>query len=99
MGPTELAANQFRMTQAREKLAGVTGQSQAIEVHERVGREVRQAITRIGGTMPESLPAAEHIKQVKKRLTVKDAKPKLQLEGPIAKGLAGSEGIISFDDL
>ena len=39
MNATELAANQFRMTQARDKLAreGVRNQAQAIQTHEQVG--------------------------------------------------------------
>lgn len=37
MNATELAANQFRMTQTRDKLArGVSGQTQAIQAHEQV---------------------------------------------------------------
>jgi DNA-damage-inducible protein D len=89
MGTTELAANQFRMTQAREKLAneGIRGQQRAIDTHLQVGKEVRQAIQRIGGTMPENLPPAEDIKQVQKRL--KQSAPRLELDGPAAKGLAG----------
>ena len=89
MDTTELAANQFRMTQTREKLArqGKQGQHKAIKTHHEVGKEVREAIRRIGGTMPENLPAAEHIKKVEKRL--KGSKPKLELEGPDAKGLTG----------
>jgi hypothetical protein len=91
MGTTELAANQFRMTQTREKLAkeGIRGQKRAIDTHRQVGKEVRQAIRRIGGTMPESLPPAEDIKQVQKRL--KESTPPLQLDGPDAKGLTGPE--------
>ena len=91
MGTTELAANQFRMTQTREKLAkeGVQGQERAIDTHRQVGKEVRDAIRRIGGTMPESLPPAEPIKQVEKRL--KESTPHLELEGPDAKGLSGEE--------
>lgn len=88
---TELAANQFRMTQTREKLAkqGVKGQQKAIDTHLQVGKEVREAIKRIGGTMPENLRPAEHIKQVEKRL--KDSTPKLELDGPDAKGLVGGD--------
>ena len=91
MDTTELAANQFRMTQAREKLASrrVKGQQQAIATHIQVGKEVREAIKRIGGKMPENLPPAEHIKQVEKRL--KESTPKLELDGPDAKGLIGGE--------
>jgi DNA-damage-inducible protein D len=91
MGTTELAANQFRMTQTREKLAkeGIQGQKRAIDTHRQVGKEVREAIRRIGGTMPEKLPPTEDIKQVQKRL--KDSPPPLQLDGPNAKGLTGPE--------
>ena len=39
--------------------------------------------------MPENIPSAEPIKQVEKRL--KQAKPRLQLDGPEAKGLSGEE--------
>ena len=91
MGTTELAANQFRMTQAREKLTneGIRGQQRAIDTHLQVGKEVRHAIQRIGGTMPEKLPPAEDIKQVQKRL--KRSTPRLELDGPAAKGLAGPD--------
>lgn len=89
MDATELAANQFRMTQTRDKLARerVKNQEQAIQTHEQVGKEVRAAIQRIGGTMPENLPPAEHIKQVEKRL--KRTPAKLALDDKEAKGLAG----------
>ena len=70
MDRTELAANQFRMTQTREKLKreGIKNQRDAIETHEAVGKEVRSAIAKIGGTSPENIPPAEHIKKVEKRL-------------------------------
>jgi DNA-damage-inducible protein D len=57
MDTTELAANRFRMTQRRDKLARerVDGLPQTIRAHEEVGREVREAIRRIGGTMPPPL--------------------------------------------
>ncbi len=89
MDTTELAANQFRMTQTRDKLAHerVRDQQAAIRTHEGVGREVRAAIKRIGGTPPEHLPPAEHIKLVEKRL--KSVSPKLELEEKDAKGLIG----------
>jgi DNA-damage-inducible protein D len=91
MGTTELAANQFRMTQTRDKLARerVKNQERAIQTHGQVGKEVRAAIQRIGGTMPEDIPPVEHIKQVEKRL--KSAPAKLKLEDKDAKELAGSE--------
>ncbi|MFA5083310.1 MAG: DNA damage-inducible protein D, partial [Hydrogenophilaceae bacterium] len=89
MNATELAANQFRMTQARDKLAreGIRNQQQAIRAHEQVGKEVRAAIERIGGDRPENIPAAEHIKEVEKRL--KTATPKLELDERDAGGLLG----------
>ena len=45
MGTTELAANQFRVTQTRDKLAreAITNQQLAIRTHETVGKEVRDA--------------------------------------------------------
>ena len=89
MNATELAANQFRMTQTRDKLArdGTRSQAQAIQTHENVGKEVRDAIKRIGGTLPEQIPPAEHIKEVEKR--VKSATPKLTLDEREAGDLLG----------
>jgi DNA-damage-inducible protein D len=52
-----------------------------------VGKEVREAIRRIGGVMPENIPAAEHISEVEKR--IKTTPPLLELEEKDAKGLAG----------
>ena len=91
MDTTELAANQFRMTQARDKLARapVKDQQQAIRTHEAVGKEVRAAIKRIGGVMPENIPSAEHISDVEKR--IKNTPPLLELEEKDAKGLVGEE--------
>ncbi|MCL2021591.1 MAG: DNA damage-inducible protein D [Betaproteobacteria bacterium] len=91
MNATELAANQFRMTQTRDKLERdrAHGQAEAIRTHEEVGQEVRQAIRRIGGALPEDIPPAEHIKEVEKRL--KAATPKLALGDKDAKGLLGKQ--------
>lgn len=91
MNATELAANQFRMTQTRDKLAreGTNSQNHAIQTHEAVGKEVRDAIQRIGGTLPEDIAPAEHIKEVEKRL--KTAKPKLALDEKNATGLLGEK--------
>ena len=99
MDTTELAANQFRMTQTRDKLARqqVHSQEHAIQTHKQVGQEVREAIKRIGGTLPENLPPAEHIKQVEKR--IKQATPKLELDGPDAQGLVANESdVLSQED-
>ena len=92
MNATELAANQFRMTQTRDKLGRerVQNQSQAIQTHEQVGKEVRDAIKRIGGTLPENIDPAEHIKEVEKRLKI--TTPKLELDDRDASGLLGDTG-------
>ncbi|MEN6578590.1 MAG: DNA damage-inducible protein D, partial [Phycisphaerales bacterium] len=58
----------------------IQGQQRAIDTHKQVGKEVRDAIRRIGGTMPENLPPAEDIKQVRKRL--KGRTPPRRLEAP-----------------
>ena len=83
----QLAANQFRMTQARDKLARkqVKTQAMAIKTHELVGKEVRTAIRRIGGVLPENMSPAEHIKEVEKR--VKRQVKQLALGGLTGKGL------------
>lgn len=70
MGSTELAANLFRATQTEEKLRReqIQGKANANAAHFQVGRQVRQAIRDIGGTMPERLEAAEDIGKIRKRL-------------------------------
>jgi len=90
MNATELAANQFRMTQTRDKLERerISNQQQAIRTHEEVGKEVRAAIERIGGTLPEQIPSAEHIKEVEKR--IKNTVPKMELDEKDAGGLLGN---------
>lgn len=67
IGPVELAANEFRATQAEDKLRTqkIKGETNAIDTHFKVGVEVRKTIQKIGGTMPENLPAAPSIKKIK----------------------------------
>lgn len=64
MGRTELAANDFRITQTEEKLRkqNIKGQQQAIDTHREVGSLVRRTIEKIGGTMPEELPVEASIR-------------------------------------
>ncbi len=61
MGSEELASNIFRAAQTDAKLRRdqVQDKGQANITHYQVGREVREAIKRIGGTMPEDLPTPE----------------------------------------
>ena len=68
MGSTELAANLFRATQTEDKLRreNITGKQQANQTHFEIGRKVRETIKEIGGTMPENLPVAESVKNIKK---------------------------------
>lgn len=70
MGSSELAANLFRATQTEEKLRreGIRGKDAANRAHFDVGAKVRQTIKDLGGQMPESLPAAEDVKKVARRL-------------------------------
>ena len=69
MGSTELIANLFRISQTEEKLRkdNIQGADKATQTHYAVGREVRKAIEKIGGTMPEDLPTPEKsIQQIEK---------------------------------
>ncbi len=77
-GHAELAANEFRITQTQQKLERerTQGENAAIRIHHDVGSEVRDAIDRIGGTMPEDLPAEEPIKHL--IAAQKKSKKKLQ---------------------
>ena len=58
MGSEELGANLFRITQTegRLKKGNIKDKDTAGQIHYQVGKEVRGAIKRIGGTMPEDLP-------------------------------------------
>ena len=87
MGSTELVANLFRISQTDEKLRkdAVKGADAATSVHYNVGKEVRNAIEKIGGTMPEDLPTPEKsIQQIEKeqmeRLRAKAKKGKIMLD-------------------
>jgi DNA-damage-inducible protein D len=50
---------------------GVRGEQAAINKNLEVARKVRRTIQETGGTLPEALPLAEHIGDVRKRLTGK----------------------------
>jgi len=87
MGSTELIANLFRISQTEEKLRKdkIEDAKTATSAHYSVGKEVRTAIEKIGGTMPEDLPTPEKsIDQIEKeqmeRLKVKAKAGKLMLD-------------------
>lgn len=85
MGSTELAANLFRATQTEEKLRrdNIQGRVAANNTHRAVGREVRETIRRLGGTMPEDLPTPEtSIQQLERKH--KPKQPALQPPEPPA---------------
>jgi len=61
MGSEELADNIFRIAQTDAKLKrdNVDNEYTANYIHYEVGKEVRNSIKRLGGTMPEDLPTPE----------------------------------------
>ena len=61
MGSEELADNIFRIAQTDAKLKreNVDNEYTANFIHYEVGKEVRNSIERLGGTMPEKLPTPE----------------------------------------
>lgn len=70
MGSDELAANIFRASQTKQKLEReqIQGKEKANQTHFEVGKEVRDTIKRLGGTMPEDLPTPkESIQQLEKK--------------------------------
>jgi DNA-damage-inducible protein D len=66
MGRTELAANEFRITQTEDKIIreNIRGEKQAIDTHHNVGKEVRNTIKKLSGIMPENLPPEPPIKEL-----------------------------------
>ena len=73
MGSEELAANLFRITQTEAKLKreNIIGESNANDAHYIVGKNVREAIKKNGGTMPENLPTPKKsLKQLEKEKNV-----------------------------
>jgi DNA-damage-inducible protein D len=70
MGAEELGANIFRITQTEAKIKreNIRGQGPLEAAAQQVGREVREAIKNMGGTMPENLPPSENIKHIKSDL-------------------------------
>ena len=82
-GHAELAANEFRITQTQQKLERerIRGEQPAIEAHRTVGTQVRDAIKKIGGTMPEDLPTEEPIRKL-----ISEQK-KVKKKGPELPGL------------
>jgi DNA-damage-inducible protein D len=70
MGAEELGANIFRITQTNAKIQrdNLTGQKALENAAFEVGKTVREAIQKTGGTMPEKLPKETHNKEIKSNL-------------------------------
>ena len=69
MSSEELAANEFRITQAEAKLKrdNIKVANIANSAHYKIGKIVRNAIKQAGGTMPEDLPTPQKsLKQLEK---------------------------------
>jgi len=71
IGHAELAAHDFRATQAKERLerekGSITGEQSAFRIHKQVGEAVRNTIREQGNTMPEDLPIEPNIKPLIQR--------------------------------
>jgi DNA-damage-inducible protein D len=76
-GRAELAANEFRITQTEIRLRNekIQGQKQAEDIHNFVGKKVRETMKKTSGTMPEDLPPEPPIKQLKKAKSTKKLPP------------------------
>jgi DNA-damage-inducible protein D len=66
IGRSELAMNEFRITQTEEQLreGNIHGEQRAIDTHATVGKQVRAAIKKIGGKMPEEHRAEPSVKKL-----------------------------------
>lgn len=74
MGSEELADNLFRIVQTEAKLKrdNIEGESNTCVTHEKIGKIVRNAIKKAGGTMPEDLPTPKKsLKQIEKEEKIK----------------------------
>ena len=85
MGSEELGANLFRITQTEAKMRrdDPQGLDEASSIHYTVGKEVRETIEKIGGTMPEDLPTPEKsISQIEREQLkqLKQERKKLMLD-------------------
>ena len=66
---TDKATAMFTITQTEEKLKrdNIQGKTKANQTHYEVGKEVRETIKELGGTMPEDLPTPKKsLKQLEK---------------------------------
>jgi len=64
----QMEAYQALTSEEKIRKENIRGKAKANNAHYEVGKEVRAAIQRIGGTMPEDLPPAEDIKKLERRV-------------------------------
>jgi hypothetical protein len=84
-GTTELVANEFRITQTNAILKDyieedgiLVGHGVALTIHWQVGQEIREAIGRMGGKLPEDIALEpDHISEARKRVLTSKVKPKI----------------------
>ena len=72
MGSEELGANVFRITQTEAllKKQKEKNEDMATELHYTVGKTIRDAIEKLGGTMPEDLPTPDKsLKEIEERVS------------------------------
>ena len=70
MGSDELIANLFRISQTEQKLKNenIKLENEANKTHYEVGKEIRNTIKKLGGTMPENLPTPnKSLKELEKQ--------------------------------
>jgi DNA-damage-inducible protein D len=84
IGPAELAAHNFRATQAEDVLANeafkgnLYDQESAEDINESIGMRVRKTMRDNGARLPEDLPTEPNIKFARYRLEQKDQRQKLR---------------------
>mgnify|MGYP004506695143 FL=1 len=74
MGSEELGANVFRITQTEAllKKQKEKNEDMAIDLHYTVGKTIRDAIEKLGGTMPEDLPTPDKsLKEIEEEQNIK----------------------------
>ena len=74
MGSEELGANVFRITQTEALLnkQKEKNEDMATELHYTVGKTIRDAIEKLGGTMPEDLPTPDKsLKEIEEKQNIK----------------------------
>jgi len=102
-GLAELGANALRIGLTDNKLRSgqVKGEAAAVHTHHQAGKEIRQAIERFGGPMPEDLPAEPSIKpliderqKARKKVIAHQAQPQLTMFDEVEAEQPGSSPLL-----